>query len=440
VTGDFYAKGGNFQNLNASNIKVGTLDGYQVNITNVNVNNLVGDTITGFNFNVNKNMNILAGGKINAPLIGSVWDFTANPYYYTNNGTTKAPWWQVQQQGAMAIDTSGTLHFDGSLTANDVSIGSTPQYAYYTQTGTDTLGGTNKLNVSTSLGLNGLRIDQQDATNAAATGGYVFVTGHGLFTGYDQANPRFSVQSNGNVMADKLTFIGGFDYQTMVGSATPTSNIYQLNFNGGRNLYMDAGQYVRIASTGGVNSGSKIYVTDTDIQLLSGSSGTSDATMVLRVGKNNNDYMYYESKKMGSGGSALYMASDGAIIAHSSATKYKTNIEYDTTASLADRLMTVDLASWNDKNEEHMRQEYKTVGNTPDYAIDKDGARYVGLIAEDLVKADLEEFVVRDVDTGSVESIRYDRIVIALIPAVRQQRDMINELRLEIERLKDKVQ
>ena len=47
VNGDFYAKGGNFTNLNASNITVGTLNGNQVNITNVNAANITGD-ITNF--------------------------------------------------------------------------------------------------------------------------------------------------------------------------------------------------------------------------------------------------------------------------------------------------------------------------------------------------------------------------------------------------------
>jgi len=69
VTGDFYAKGGNFQNLNASNIKVGTLDGYQVNITNINVNNLVGDTITGFNINANKQITIASGGSLQSDVV-----------------------------------------------------------------------------------------------------------------------------------------------------------------------------------------------------------------------------------------------------------------------------------------------------------------------------------------------------------------------------------
>lgn len=47
VTGDFYAKGGNFKNLNASNLNVGTLNGNQVNITNVKAENITGD-ITNF--------------------------------------------------------------------------------------------------------------------------------------------------------------------------------------------------------------------------------------------------------------------------------------------------------------------------------------------------------------------------------------------------------
>lgn len=46
VTGDFYAKGGNFTNLNASNMTVGTLNGSQVNITNINANNITTGTIS----------------------------------------------------------------------------------------------------------------------------------------------------------------------------------------------------------------------------------------------------------------------------------------------------------------------------------------------------------------------------------------------------------
>ncbi|MBZ5968963.1 phage tail spike protein [Leuconostoc gasicomitatum] len=55
VTGDFYAKGGNFKNLNASNMTVGTLNGNQVNVTNINANNIVAGTISGANLSINLN-------------------------------------------------------------------------------------------------------------------------------------------------------------------------------------------------------------------------------------------------------------------------------------------------------------------------------------------------------------------------------------------------
>ncbi|MBZ5998542.1 phage tail protein [Leuconostoc gasicomitatum] len=55
VTGDFYALGGNFKNLNASNMTVGTLNGNQVNVTNINANNIVAGTISGANLSINLN-------------------------------------------------------------------------------------------------------------------------------------------------------------------------------------------------------------------------------------------------------------------------------------------------------------------------------------------------------------------------------------------------
>ena len=389
VTGDFYAKGGNFTNLNASNIKVGTLDGYQVNIANVNVNNLVGDTITGFNFNVNKQMTIASGGIIQSDVIHM--DKTSFGVSAPNVGVQRysPQGYNVTVFGTFSISSVlGNISTNGSIQVT--KPGDTTPYKKgdsYSTYGVNnmyirTLNYDNKdpnehLNISSAEidiitgGTSGLLSDSTDATQIRSS--YVTTTG-----------------------------------SVTAGSAVNTGIVY----SGNGNLWLNSANASTVLQGGG--------------------------TSILQARENG--YMYYLTRKTGSSGSALYMASDGAIITLSSATKYKTNIEHDTTTSLADRLMTVDLASWNDKNEEHMRQEYKTVGNTPDYAIDKDGARYVGLIAEDLVKADLEEFVVRDVDTGSVESIRYDRIGIALIPAVRQQRDMINELRLEIERLKDKVQ
>ncbi|MDF8367043.1 hypothetical protein G9406_05470 [Weissella paramesenteroides] len=47
VTGDFYAKGGNFKNLNASNITTGTINAAKINVINLDVSSLSGN-ITNF--------------------------------------------------------------------------------------------------------------------------------------------------------------------------------------------------------------------------------------------------------------------------------------------------------------------------------------------------------------------------------------------------------
>ncbi len=91
VTGDFYAKGGNFKNLNASNMTVGTLNGTNVNITNINANNIVSGAISGANLNINLNTGsvVFQKGRINSS------DYTTDinidqGYISTANGDTRA--------------------------------------------------------------------------------------------------------------------------------------------------------------------------------------------------------------------------------------------------------------------------------------------------------------------------------------------------------------
>ena len=390
--------------------------------------------LSAYDATIGNTLTIGTGGSIQSALSGKIWDFTPNSGYYLVDNTN--PWFQVDQTGTFIMNSLGDLEFNGTITAPDkgkLPDGSTP-YAYPTQTtdGSTTVTWTNKLTTTTSLGIQGLRVDQENYNNPASSGGFVYVTGHGIFTGMDQVNPRGVMTPDGSLYVDTINLNSGYSWKT---TQVPTAvgKIYQGVFSGTANMYLDAAGYMRLSSNGGDSSGSKIYVQNGGIALNTPSGA------VVSIGHNSNGYIYYETQKMGSGGSAVKMASDGAFFAQTSATKYKTNIEYDTTSKLADRLMTLDLASWNDKSEEEMRTAYKNYGDEPDYAIDLDGARYVGLIAEDLVKANLEEFVVRDPRDGTVESIEYDKIGIALIPAIRQQREMINDLRLEVERLKDKI-
>ena len=152
-----------------------------------------------------------------------------------------------------------------------------------------------------------------------------------------------------------------------------------------------------------------------------------------------NGYIYLWNKKFGSGGSSLQVAGDGALFIQSSATKFKEDIQYDGGTSVGDKFLTLDPATWQDKAEYEARAKYRKIGTEPDHQIHMDDKRYYGLIAEDLVKAGLEEFVVRDENTGEVNGLEYDKVAISMIPVIRSQRDAINELKAEVERLKDKV-
>ncbi|CDX64451.1 Predicted membrane protein [Leuconostoc citreum] len=167
-------------------------------------------------------------------------------------------------------------------------------------------------------------------------------------------------------------------------------------------------------------------------------------SVVLRAGgkvllqARENGSVYLPNRQSGSGGTSLQIAGDGGIFMQSSSTKYKTDIQYDGDTSVGDKFLTLDPATWQDKFEYEQREQYRKNGIEPSRQIYMNDRRYYGLIAEDLVKAGLEEFVVRDEVTGEVNGLEYDKVAISLIPVVREQRDAINELRLEVERLKQK--
>ncbi|WP_273947693.1 gp58-like family protein [Leuconostoc mesenteroides] len=137
-------------------------------------------------------------------------------------------------------------------------------------------------------------------------------------------------------------------------------------------------------------------------------------------------------------GANVYVSPDGALVKSSSATKYKTNIEHETDSIQGDRLLTIDPATWNDKFESEQLERYHETGVEPERKINMEGKRYYGIIAEDLVKAGLEELVARNEETDEVEGVEYSKIGVALIPIVRDLRNKLNEQAVEIERLKDK--
>lgn len=372
VKGDFYAKGGNFKNLNATNITFGTLNGNQVNIANIKADNITSGAISGANLNINLNTGQVQfqKGRINSS------DYTTDinidqGYISTANDNTRA----LIKQGMIQL-----------VAPNRFDLDSSPYMEISNNRGVGTAG-------AAIIGRDSVSIaNSKNAKNIfpAPIGTETF---SGLYTG--QA-------SDGGWLPTK---VAGADRGVVVAGGTKTT--WQI-----------------------VNNSPYIWV-GTDAH---GSSGYGNRVFIEA------EYLHATTvyNHYASGGGNVYVASDGALLKSSSATKYKTNIEHETDSIQGDQLLTIDPATWSDKFESEQLERYHEIGVEPERQINMEGKRYYGIIAEDLVKAGLEELVTRNEETDEVEGVEYSKIGVALIPIVRDLRNKLNEQAVEIERLKDK--
>jgi len=145
-----------------------------------------------------------------------------------------------------------------------------------------------------------------------------------------------------------------------------------------------------------------------------------------------------------SSGSTVTVTGYGTLGRITSASKYKLDITKETSLSPANKLLSIDRSSWVDKNSAERLANSKTNGTEPSEP-EINVFRHYGLIAEDLIKAGLDEFVIKGKD-GQAEGIEYDRLWTVLIPKIRDlsnqqinDRMTINRLEKEIEKLKQEV-
>ena len=133
----------------------------------------------------------------------------------------------------------------------------------------------------------------------------------------------------------------------------------------------------------------------------------------------------------------LVITSYGTIGRAGSASKYKLDIIKESDVSPADRLLTVDMSSWISKNSAERIAEAKSTGgdvSEPEFNL----FRNYGLIAEDLIKAGLDEFVITG-DKGQAEGIQYDRLWVVLIPKIRQLSNENIQNKMNIGRLESEI-
>lgn len=119
----------------------------------------------------------------------------------------------------------------------------------------------------------------------------------------------------------------------------------------------------------------------------------------------------------------LCIASDGALVRSTSASKYKTEIKRSYSTEYGEKLLNLPTAIWTDKGQKE-RYEAGKRHIKPE--------RYFGMIAEDLADAGLDLLVSRNPQTHEIEGIQYERIAPALLPVIKELKDKVNKLEKKV--------
>lgn len=392
--------------LDANKITTGTLDADKVTVINLDANSIDTGTLSGVNVTVDKTLSIASGGQITWPVGGTFGGYAIDPFWIDNaNGGSVV--FDAQQSGTAVIKTDGTFDLRGTITASAVPSGNPVGYAY---------DGQNTMYAFNRIGLDGILVKHylKESDVGVNVAGFTKISGSGITVGQQASSPFFIADAyNNNVAITSSTILGTMnfsglrDYQSTFAAPSPNARIYRST-SGGMNI-RDT-ERIAIASD------------DSDGQIII-ESHTKDTTYTAgyRIASTT---MY---TTVSSGSANVVVNSSGTIFRSSSATKYKTDIQHDATTEKADKLLTLDPATWLDKGmTESSNALYETgQGDALDANTNR---RYAGLIAEDLVRVGLEQFVDYNGDTGEVEGIHYDRLWTVLLPAIKQLREQINEL------------
>ena len=141
---------------------------------------------------------------------------------------------------------------------------------------------------------------------------------------------------------------------------------------------------------------------------------------------------------------SVVVASNGNLGHASSSEKFKLLIQRDIELEKAERILDLEPARWRDKYGVERVAELMTKeanGETVDWSEEEVGRHedIYGLIAEDVDKVGLGEFVIREDDGKTPLSIAYERLWVMLIPLVRKQRDLLQTQKDKIAELEAQV-
>lgn len=354
-TGNAFIPSAAIASLSADKITTGTLNAANLNVINLNASAIVTGTISGANLAINLNTGMV--------------EFQKGRIHSTDNNIDI----NIDQKYISVTDSNNSVLLKGgSMTFTQPYAFDTDQTPYLT---IDNVGS------SQTLG-RGAEIVGRDVLTVSVSGeNNSFLSGVPLF---QKDFSGISISKNYDTVVGGanrgVRIIGGGSYSTGLGMSTVPS--IMVGYNDG-------------AVTGKGSGGTRINIEADYVHIPSAWSKTTSSSP------------------------NAFVASDGALVRSTSASKYKVNIKRDRSTELAEQLLTLPTAHWLDKAamERYASGEQKELPQTN-----------FGLIAEDLEAAGLEDLVVRGPD-GELEGIQYDRIAAALLPLLAQMKTEIDELK-----------
>lgn len=355
-------------NISADKITAGTLDAGRINVVNLNANNITTGTINGQNLKIDLNTGNVEFQHGRIHNFSNTVDINLDQNYIsTANYTTRALLkdGELQLTQPNLFDTNGNWYFrlfNGG--------GAGDAWAGASLIGRDSVIVANEANAQGTTGF-----------TSSPMGTATF---SGLFTGKGTNNWMPTILGG----AERGVFIKGGNQMSI------KQNVMDPNDGG---VFVTGSPFISVGVDGPNNNwwGNRIVI--------------------------DGEYLHVPTAWRHTTGGApnLVVASDGALVRSTSASKYKTEIHRDYSTNFGDRLLELPTATWIDKGQKERYQEGKR-HIKPN--------KYFGMIAEDLADAGLDLFVSRNPQTHEIEGIQYERIAPALIPVIRKLKKKVQEL------------
>lgn len=352
-------------NISADKINTGTLDAGRINVINLNANNITTGTINGANLKIDLNSGEILFQK------GRIASTNGNLNIDLDNGRMSVTNWMNQgvyfENGNMVFDDQAPW-----LTSNN-----DPKYGGIKRADWSTFAGSNGLEIYAQ---NGIVLKSQNFNGALDSG-----------SSLDNATmgAAFGLNKDGEVLLKSTKYI------TLTGGAQYSDGVYSKELGPYPSIKIGSGGFPSDA----FKKGARIIIQGSYVHLP------------------------YSYSKTTSSAPNLFIASDGAIVRSTSASKYKTDIKRSYSTEYGEKLLNLPTAIWTDKGQKE-RYEAGKRHIKPE--------RYFGMIAEDLADAGLDLLVSRNPLTHEIEGIQYERIAPALLPVIKKLKDKVNRLEKQI--------